>query len=64
MMKWLFPFFLLTAVVFGQVQSLEDELLIHEFGHEHSGDYLSSDYHEALCRLGARLAKLSREGAP
>ena len=49
---------------FGGELEDEDELLIHEFGHEHSGDYLSSDYHEALCRLGARLAKLSREGAP
>jgi hypothetical protein len=32
-----------------------DELLIHEFGHEYSPDHLSSSYHDALCRLGARL---------
>ena len=28
-----------------------DRLLIHEFGHEYSGDHLSEEYHEALCRL-------------
>jgi hypothetical protein len=38
-----------------------DSLLIHEFGHEYSGDHLSSDYHEALCRLGAGLKKLALE---
>lgn len=31
------------------------QLIIHEFGHEHSLDHLSADYHEALCRIGARL---------
>ena len=36
-----------------------DRLLIHEFGHEYSGDHLSSDYHEALCKLGAGLKKLA-----
>lgn len=35
-------------------------LLIHEFGHEFSGDHLSSKYHEALCRIGARLFALAR----
>ncbi|MBE0545431.1 MAG: hypothetical protein IH623_29175 [Verrucomicrobia bacterium] len=35
-------------------------LLIHEFGHEYSGDHLSADYHEALCRIGAKLHALSR----
>jgi hypothetical protein len=38
-----------------------DRLLIHEFGHEYSGDHLSSDYHEALCKLGAGLKKLALE---
>ena len=38
-----------------------DALLIHEFGHEYSGDHLSSDYHEALCKLGAGLKKLALE---
>lgn len=36
-----------------------DRLLIHEFGHEYSGDHLSEEYHEALCRLGARLKTLA-----
>ena len=38
-----------------------DSLLLHEFGHEYSGDHLSSDYHEALCKLGAGLKKLALE---
>ena len=36
-----------------------DSLLIHEFGHEYSGDHLPSDYHEALCKLGAGLKRLA-----
>lgn len=36
-----------------------DQLLIHEFGHQYSGDHLSEEYHEALCRLGARLKRLA-----
>lgn len=36
-----------------------DQLLIHEFGHQYSGDHLSSEYHEALCELGARLKRLA-----
>jgi hypothetical protein len=38
-----------------------DGLLIHEFGHEYSGDHLSHEYHEALCRLGAKLKTLALE---
>ena len=38
-----------------------DRLLIHEFGHQCSGDHLSAEYHEALCRLGARLKRLALE---
>jgi hypothetical protein len=38
-----------------------DRLLIHEFGHHYSGDHLSEEYHEALCRLGARLKRLALE---
>lgn len=34
-------------------------LLLHEFGHEYSGDHLSEEYHRALCRLGAKLAFLA-----
>jgi len=44
-------------------QGITDEvvrLLIHEFGHEYSGDHLSSDYHDALCRFGARMFSLAR----
>lgn len=37
------------------------ELLIHELGHEWSGDHLSEKYHDALCYLGARIAKLALE---
>jgi hypothetical protein len=38
-----------------------DELLIHEFGHEYSPDHLSEEYHDALCRLGAKLKRLALE---
>jgi hypothetical protein len=38
-----------------------DRLLIHEFGHQYSGDHLSEDYHEALCILGAKLKRLALE---
>jgi hypothetical protein len=38
-----------------------DRLLIHEFGHQDSGDHLSAEYHEALCRLGARHKRLALE---
>ncbi len=38
-----------------------DQLLIHEFGHQYSGDHLSAEYHEALCRLGARIKRLALE---
>lgn len=36
-------------------------LIIHEFGHEYSGDHLSSEYHKALCELGAKMALLTLE---
>ena len=38
-----------------------DKLLIHELGHHYSENHLSSDYHEALCLLGAKLAEIYRE---
>jgi hypothetical protein len=38
-----------------------DELLIHEMGHQASGDHLSEAYHEALCQLGAKLKRLAME---
>jgi hypothetical protein len=34
------------------------ELMIHEFGHHYSLDHLSEEYHDALSRLGAKLAQL------
>jgi hypothetical protein len=36
-----------------------DELLLHEFGHQYSGDHLSEEYHEGLCKLGAGLKRLA-----
>lgn len=37
------------------------QLLIHEFGHEFSPDHLSAEYHEALCRIGAKLFTLAKK---
>ena len=37
-----------------------DELIIHEFGHNECPDHLSTDYYDALCKLGAKLADLAR----
>jgi hypothetical protein len=38
-----------------------DRLLLHELAHQHSGDHLSEEYHEAICLLGARLKRLALE---
>jgi hypothetical protein len=38
-----------------------DELLIHELAHHWTGDHLSHEYHEALCRLAAKLKRLALE---
>lgn len=35
------------------------DLLIHEFGHHYSGDHLSSQYHDALTKLGAKAVNLA-----
>lgn len=35
------------------------ELLIHEMGHHYSPDHLSEEYHDALCSLGAKVARLA-----
>jgi hypothetical protein len=43
----------------GGINEEVDKLLIHEFGHEYSGDHLSEEYHEALCGLAARLKRLA-----
>jgi len=37
-------------------------LLIHELAHGVSVDHLSAEYHEALCRIGAKLFALARRG--
>jgi len=37
------------------------ELLIHEFGHHVESNHLSDNYHEALTRIGAKLARLAVE---
>ena len=34
-------------------------LLIHEMGHAYSGDHLSEEYHDGLCKLGAKLAEIA-----
>ncbi len=39
-----------------------NRLLIHEWGHHYESDHLSSNYHEALCRIGAKLAELAAAG--
>jgi hypothetical protein len=43
----------------GGINEEVDKLIIHEFGHQYSGDHLSEEYHEALCLLGARLKRLA-----
>ena len=35
------------------------ELYIQEMGHYYSGDHLSSEYHDGLCTLGAKIPKLA-----
>ena len=34
-----------------------NQLFIHELAHEYEGDHLSSRYHDACCRIGAKLAQ-------
>ncbi len=47
---------------FDDVGSIEqDDLLIHEFGHEYSSDHLSAQYHKALTMLAAQLKHLAIE---
>jgi hypothetical protein len=37
-------------------------VLNHELGHQYSPDHLSAQYHEALCRIGAKVFLLARQG--
>lgn len=39
-----------------------DDLIIHELGHEYSGNHLSEDYYHALTRIGAKAMAATREG--
>jgi hypothetical protein len=36
-------------------QHAVDMLLLHEFAHEYESNHLSTDYHEAICKLGASM---------
>jgi len=38
-----------------------NDLFIHEFGHHYEDNHLSSDYHDALTRLGAALTRAALE---
>ena len=38
-----------------------NDLLIDEFGHHFAGDHLSTDYYNALTKLGARMVRLALE---
>ncbi len=39
----------------------KNDLLLHELGHERSGNHMCSDYHDALTEFGAKLAQLALE---
>jgi len=45
----------------GGINEEVDKLLVHEFGHQYSGDHLSGEYHEALCLLAAKIKTLALE---
>jgi len=36
-----------------------NRILLHELAHQYASNHLSEEYHGALCRLGARLARLA-----
>lgn len=37
-------------------------LVIHELGHHYCDDHLDERYHDALCRIGAKVGQLGRDG--
>jgi hypothetical protein len=39
----------------------KNDLLLHELGHERSGNHLSAEYHDALTEFGAKLTQLALE---
>lgn len=49
------------AWFYGAGSEAQIDLLIHEFGHNVEGNHLSERYHEALCRIGAKIARLAVE---
>lgn len=40
-----------------------DELLLHEFSHNEESDHLSHRFHDAICRLGAKMVQLAASGS-
>jgi len=38
-----------------------DQLLLHEFAHHFESNHLSQGFHDAICKLGAALARVARE---
>ncbi len=48
-----------TALFENSIGETQLSLLIHELGHEKSGDHLAAAYHKALTEYGARLAILA-----
>jgi len=36
-----------------------NSLLLHEFAHHYASDHLSNEFHDAICKLGAKLARLA-----
>lgn len=38
-----------------------NRLLLHEFAHFYARDHLSDEFHEAICKLGAKLARIALE---
>lgn len=45
----------------GPLSEALNQVLIHEVAHHYSGNHLDSKYHDTLCRLGAKLARLAVE---
>lgn len=43
----------------GRATEAQIDLLIHEFGHHVAGNHLSEQYHDALCTIGAKVARLA-----
>lgn len=55
-----FNVFRLSRAWFDGGRNLDkDRLIIHEFGHEYESNHLSEKYHEALCKLGAKMVELA-----